>query len=229
MLNTQENIEIKHAEFAERLNKARANKNMELTNLSEQTGISYEMVRRYTLGIARPRTEGMEKLAAALDVSAAWLQFGESMMPPAGIVADLADYRSESDTHWPIDMYDVKLSAGTGNCEWIMRKDEPLYFRQAWFKARRLSRADLRGMYVRGDSMEPVLKNWDTVIIDTADTEPTDGEIYAVIYKDKFYIKTVRNVADGIDLISYNPDYPPIEVREAERFQCLGRMVWRGG
>lgn len=196
-----------------------------LLNTSPQNVKNWE-----TRGISK---NGMIDAARAFGISAVWLETGEGMMsafiPPSSIVADASDYRPELDTHWPIDMYDIKLSAGTGNGEWIIREDEPLYFRQAWFKARRLSRADLRGMYVRGDSMEPVLKNWDTVIIDTADTEPTDGEIYAVVYKDKFYIKTVRNVADGIDLISYNPDYPPIEVREADRFQCLGRMVWRGG
>ena len=79
--------------------------------------------------------------------------------------------------------------------------------------------------------MEPDLKDWDTVIIDVTDLEIADDEIYALVFKDKFYIKRIRQTEDGLLLISSNPDYEPIEVspENADRFQLLGRMVWRGG
>lgn len=79
--------------------------------------------------------------------------------------------------------------------------------------------------------MEPDLKDWDTVIIDVTDLNIADGEIYAIIFKDKFYIKRIKHTEDGLLLISSNPEYKPIEVKpeNIDRFKLLGRMVWRGG
>ncbi|WP_283119638.1 XRE family transcriptional regulator [Neisseria elongata] len=231
MSESQTNSDAKYADFAERLNQIREKKSIEISELSKKTGISYEMIRRYTLGIAQPRNDGMEKLAEALSVSAAWLQFGSSMMPTSGAIVVHEDVNTEN-THREIEIYKTELSAGRGNFVWIANhKEDPLVFRENWFRAKRLNPDNLRGMYVRGNSMEPDLKDWDTVIIDITDLEIADDEIYAVVFKEKFYIKRIRQTVDGLLLISSNPDYDPIEVKseDADRFQVLGRMVWRGG
>ncbi|PSJ81283.1 hypothetical protein C7N83_01705 [Neisseria iguanae] len=81
-------------------------------------------------------------------------------------------------------------------------------------------------MYVCDDSMKPDLKDRDTVLIDIS-----DGEIYAFVFKEKFYIKCVRQTEDGLLLISSNPAYEPMTVSfdNADKFQLLGRMIWRCG
>ena len=186
-----------------------------------------------TRGVSK---NGIIRASKILNISPEWLQEGvgemqnTSIIPPAGLIAVLED-TDTSDTHREIKMYDVELSAGTGNCTWIVREDEPLVFRAAWFKARHLIEENLRGMYVKGNSMSPVLNNRDTVIIDISDVEIVDGEIYAVCYKEKLYIKQAKNTEDGICLLSFNPEYGPMNIsgEDAQRFQCLGRMVWRGG
>lgn len=129
-----------------------------------------------------------------------------------------------------VELYDVKLSAGLG-VSWIPKKEETLVFRTAWMKKRGFSEEHCKGMYVRGDSMEPTILNWDTVLIDTSDTDLVTGEIYAVAYKDKFFLKEIRVRPESIELISRNPKYEPIIVpdNEANKFQVLGRLVWRGG
>lgn len=150
---------------------------------------------------------------------------------PAGSIA-IQEEVDLSHTHLAIDFYDYKLSAGTGTADWVPnRKESPLVFRKNWFKAKRLNPSDLRAMYIRGDSMSPELRDWDTVIIDITDLEIIDGEIYACVYKEKLYIKRIKRSEDGILLISSNPNYDTMEVNEqsADRFQLLGRMVWRGG
>ena len=152
-------------------------------------------------------------------------------IPPAGGIAVLEE-TDTTHTHREIQMYDLKLSADNGNAEWVLRRaEDPLVFREGWFRAKHLSPHNLRGMYVKGDSMKPVLNNWDTVLIDVSDTELVDGEIYTVVYREKFYIKQVKHLADGIEMISFNPEYEPMPVKngDVEKFQCLGRMVWRGG
>lgn len=152
-------------------------------------------------------------------------------IPPAGSIA-IQEEVDLSHTHKAIDFYDYKLSAGMGTADWVPnRKESPLVFRENWFKAKRLNPSDLRAMYVRGDSMTPELHDWDTVIIDITDLEIVDGAIYACVYKEKLYIKRIQRSEDGILLISSNTDYETMEVNQdtADRFQLLGRMVWRGG
>lgn len=130
-----------------------------------------------------------------------------------------------------INRYDVRLSAGNGNAQWIIREKDPLSFRASWFKKKGLHPEACKALYVRGRSMEPKLEDWDTVLIDTLDTELIDGEIYAVTYKGQFYIKTLERQGDGILLKSENPEHQSIVVPEEElgRLQVLGRKVWRGG
>lgn len=230
-MSEAQTLEIKHPEFADRLNQAMQQADIDLVKLSKMTKINYEMIRRYSLGYAKPRTNSMEKIAKALNVSPAWLQFGENLMPSAGAVAIHEDTEIIH-THCAIQMYDYKLSAGTGNFVWVTNHEEdPIVFRERWFTAKRLNPNNLRAMYVRGDSMEPDLKDWDTVIIDVTDLNIADGEIYAIIFKDKFYIKRIKHTEDGLLLISSNPEYKPIEVKpeNIDRFKLLGRMVWRGG
>lgn len=130
-----------------------------------------------------------------------------------------------------IDVYDVKLSAGTGTAVFIVNQEDPISFRRAWFKQKGLSPQDCKGLYVRGRSMEPALNDRDTVLIDTSDTEIVDGDIYALGYKGNFFIKTLYRTRAGVLLKSENPQYESIEVPDTELnlLKILGKKVWRAG
>lgn len=133
-----------------------------------------------------------------------------------------------------VGVYDARLSAGNGvsNVTWVERpEDDQLSFRQAWFRKKGLVPSNCKALYVRGHSMVPELKNQDTVIIDTADTEIIDGEIYAAVYKDQFYIKTIERIGGGYLLRSINPEFNNIEITgdDIANLKILGRKVWRAG
>lgn len=219
--------------LAQRLKLARTQAGLSQTKLGEKIGVSQNAIQKIESG---GETKYINQLAKALNVNSDWLQFGvgEKENKQTDDVEMIESDKDYSDTHISIDLYDIKLSARNGKpvLEWTPRKsDEPLLFREAWFKAKRLSPQNCKAMYVRGHSMTPVLENWDTVIVDIADTEIVDGEIYALIYNHNFYIKQVVRTGKGIDLLSYNPEYPPIPVSTAELndLQIIGRKVWRGG
>lgn len=207
------------------------------SEIARKLNVSPQVVKNWeSRGISK---QGFIDIQRIMGISIEWLETGKgevlsslsSYIPPAGGIAVLED-TDTTHTHREIQMYDLKLSAGNGNAEWVLRRaEDPLVFREGWFRAKHLSPYNLRGMYVKGDSMKPVLNNWDTVLIDVSDTELVDGEIYAVVYKEKFYIKQIKHLADGIEMISFNPEYEPMPVKngDVEKFQCLGRMVWRGG
>ena len=152
---------------------------------------------------------------------------------PAG--ASVVSYRSldelDQSDYVLIDRYDIELSAGNGNAQWVVRSKDPLSFRASWFKKKGLHPEACKALYVRGRSMEPKLEDWDTVLIDTSDTDLIDGEIYAVTYKGSFYIKTLERVDGGILLKSENQDHKSVIVPEGDfgRLHILGRKVWRGG
>lgn len=216
---------------SERLEQVLQEKNLQRNELAEMVGVTAQAVTNWIKrGQISPRSARI--ISDKLGYSVNWLLGAEFEKQNTDIapIDDSADY---SDTHIAIELYDIKLSAGNGRVvEWIPRKsDEPLLFRDAWFKQKRLYPENCKAMYVRGHSMDPVLNDWDTVIVDITDIDIIDGEIYALIYSNNFYIKQVVRTGKGVQLISFNPDYEPIDIMndDLEDLHIIGRKVWRGG
>ena len=225
--------------------------------LADFTGVSTGLVAQWFRGDTKLGRKPLLAFEAKTNYSTRWLAEGvgekfktpvnhtspatpsrrEDLIPPQQTVQILPKGVHPTDTHQRIEIYDVRLAAGPegkgSTVEWIVRpEDDPLYFRHGWFKARRLTARNLRAMYVRGDSMEPYLYNHDTIIIDTTDTELSDGEVYAITYNGHMLVKELRATPDGVRIISRNPAYEPIEYQGGEGapdFQIIGHVVWRGG
>jgi phage repressor protein C with HTH and peptisase S24 domain len=87
-------------------------------------------------------------------------------------------------------------------------------------------------MRVMGDSMEPEIKNNDTVLIDQSQTLPGPGQVFAVGIEDMVYLKMVDSLPGKIILKSFNPAFPPIEVDArgdlATGVRIIGHVVWVG-
>lgn len=223
----------------ERINAAIKHAGMTKSAIAQACGVSPAAVTQWINGGTKDiKNENLFALAATTGVSARWLATGEGDMLatneiPAG--ASVRAYRQPSDVSEDdyvfVDRFDLKLSAGNGNMAWVVREKDPLTFRAGWFKKKGLLPEQCKALYVRGRSMEPKLEDWDTVLIDTGDTDLIDGDIYAVVYKNHFYIKTLERTGDGIRLKSENPEFKNIDISEAEleHFKILGRKVWRGG
>lgn len=225
--------EARFSAFASRLQHAITEKQIELSDLAKKACVSENKIKEYLSGEYRPQVEDSENLANALDIEVTWLRFGDNgNVPPIGSGVVISDNPPEN-THFKIPRYEISLSAGNGNAIWVEKEndDNPLWFRHGWLKAKGLRQENLKALYVRGNSMEPVLNNWDTVVIDVSDIEAADGDIYAVFFKDKLFIKQIKHTEYGLDLISFNTSYKTMPVNEenANRVQILGRMVWRGG
>lgn len=212
--------------------------------LAERTNVPQPTIHRILIGESKdPRHSTVRPLADFFGVTVAQLR-GDEPMPEDGVLADrtavpqapnirVVDDGDEVDPlcYVKVERFNVKLSAGNGSVEWIPEKIDPLLFRRAWFSKKGFPIEHCKAMYVRGDSMTPLLMDWDTILVDTSDTELIEGEVYAVAFKGSLFVKQVARYEDGIKLVSLNEKYDPIPVpnSEAERFKCLGRMVWRGG
>ena len=81
---------------------------------------------------------------------------------------------------------------------------------------------------VTGDSMEPLLKNGDTILVDQSDRNVSDGGIYLVTLFESLLVKQIVLGVRSIILHSLNPMYPDTTVGKEDIDSLIihGRMRW---
>ncbi|MEI6857270.1 XRE family transcriptional regulator [Psychrilyobacter sp.] len=86
-------------------------------------------------------------------------------------------------------------------------------------------RGDVIAIRVDGDSMQPDIKDGDTVLIKKG-VMPENGEVGAFILNDEGLLKRYKKTDRGdIILSSDNKDYDPIIINEYDEFYIVGKKV----
>lgn len=220
--------------IGERLKALRLRAQLTQPQMAERCGWdSQSRISQYETEKREPSLSDLEKMAGVLGVSITEILFGDDeQQTSTGRIATYSNIDELSDGYLMVDRYDLKLSAGCGNMAWVVHEKDPIAFRQRFIDARRLNPKTLKALYVRGDSMQPYLADGDTVMIDTADNQPKDGEVYALCFDDEWYIKRIFKQPGGnLILHSDNDKYRDIEIRadNTAHIHIFGRVVWRGG
>ena len=70
---------------------------------------------------------------------------------------------------------------------------------------------DFFGLRIKGDSMTPSICDGDTVIVKQQSDAESNDIVIATINGDEAVCKRLRKYRDGIELISINPSYAPLE------------------
>ena len=123
---------------------------------------------------------------------------------------------------------DVNASAGPGASGGSEEGFDTFRFSRRWLREQGLDGACLSAIRVVGDSMEPLLREGDEVLVDRRELPFRDG-VYVVRLDDSLLVKRVASKGAGrFSLISQNQTYPPIAV-EAGEFDLVGRVVWKSG
>ena len=222
--------------FGERLTKLRESKNLSQAKLAQMAGVPQSTIAQIETG-RNKSTKRIIELAEALDTTPNYLLNGVKDLSAVPLSSEIGSYSDKNisnniGAYVKIPYFDMSLSADMGNATWIVRDtDDKLLFRESWLQSKGLDESSLKAMYVRGESMEPLLYDMDTILLDINDLEIIDGSVYAIIYKNRLYIKELRNSENGIDIISYHRDYETMQVTQETyaQFKVLGKMVWRGG
>ncbi len=113
-----------------------------------------------------------------------------------------------------IGLYDMPVSAGVGEFladstrTDILIPDDP-----------RTTEADY-ALRINGDSMEPKYHSGDILLVQTAESVE-EGELGIFVLDGSGYFKKYG----GDSLISLNPQYPPIRLKDFETVACCGRVV----
>lgn len=130
-----------------------------------------------------------------------------------------------------IPLVEARLSAGNGSFETSADSERRYAFRTD-FLCRKGNASAMVLMRVAGDSMEPDIKDNDVVLVDTANTTPLPGRLYAVAVQDLVYLKMVDASPDKLILSSANPAYAPLEIDARadlhDGIRIIGRAVWVG-
>jgi phage repressor protein C with HTH and peptisase S24 domain len=121
----------------------------------------------------------------------------------------------------------ARLSAGGGSFETEPEIKEFYSFRKDWLSKKGKAR-DMVLMDIFGNSMEPELKEGDTVLIDQSQKAVLAGAIYAVGFDDTIVVKRLEKRPKELVLLSENERYPMMRFRDEEMdsVRIIGKVIW---
>ena len=122
----------------------------------------------------------------------------------------------------------AEASAGPGAVAAQDAAFDAFRFSRRWLREQGFEAGHLSALRVAGDSMEPLLRDGDEVLVDERPQPFRDG-IYVVRLDERLLVKRVAAQGHGrYSLLSQNLAYPPLAVGEDD-MQIIGRVVWKSG
>jgi len=182
------------------------------------------------------------RISKGFSVSADWLFYGTG--PMRRDAAQAAPTEAQERTASPIFISEedapehgltlvpkvkARLTAGTGSLETSGEVKGYYAFRTKFLKRKGRPKKMVL-MDVVGDSMEPVVEDGDTVLIDESQREIIAGGMFAVGLEQEVFLKYLLRIPGKLVLQSRNERYAPIEVDMngdlAGTVRIIGRVVW---
>ena len=198
--------------------------NMSLNEIADELGVDTNQYEKMLDGTIVPSLLVLEGLVTKFGIDAQWLLTGKSYQHSTTTPSE-----ATNDEYAYIPMYDVEVAAGQvatayGVSEPLIR----LAFRQDWIHQRGLHAKDLHIVTAKGDSMEPTISSKDSLLVNTAQSTPRDGQIYVIRSSDILWVKRIQQQIDGsLLLISDNPAYPPmpLNLKDHPDIEVIGQVV----
>ncbi|MBF5007619.1 S24 family peptidase [Diaphorobacter caeni] len=214
-----------------------------LCDVSAATVTAWFTMSEKVTGISRSHAELICR-EFDLSISPLWLAEGKGPRETTG-----ADHRTNVIALHPedalpedvvqIEEYKVHFSGGNGNTvvTYELEEDsEPATYRLSWLQKHRLSVKHLKRFKVRGESMEPMLFDEDSILVNLAEGEfeqIKDGKVYAFRYGDELRVKRLyRRLDGGLTLRSYNSEYKDEDLtpsQVAQHITLIGRVRDKSG
>ena len=122
----------------------------------------------------------------------------------------------------------LEASAGPGATTAEEIPFDAFRFSRRWLRENGLEPAQLSAIRVMGDSMDPLLRDGDEILVDRTPRPFREG-VHVARLGESLLVKRIQAVPPGrLLLISENPAYGPIEM-SASDVDVVGRVVWKGG
>ena len=184
-----------------------------------------------------PKSETLKKIKQLKGCSIDWLLTGEgSPFPdseaPKATATDTLGNPVDIDEFVFVPRYDIQAAAGHGQ---LVGDEQPMFamaFRRYWIE--NYVTRDIKNLSVisvKGDSMEGVLNDGDTILINHGQTTPRDG-LYVLRLNENLLVKRLQLIPGGIvNVISANEAYPTFEIdlkKPTDDVAIIGRVEWFG-
>lgn len=196
----------------------------EATGITSQTELASALkINRSAITQARKKNSIPEKwklqLYRSFGLNPDWVETGTGQK---------FQQQSDADSEYMgIPKVRARLCAGGGSFE-IGSEIEGYYaFRKDWLgKKGAINKLVLMDIF--GNSMEPEMKDGDTILIDQSQTDVLAGAIYAVGIDDTIMVKRVEKHPNKLVLLSDNKDYSPIYLQgnEINSARIIGKVIW---
>ncbi|MCF7530410.1 S24 family peptidase [Neisseria lisongii] len=184
-----------------------------------------------------PKSETLKKIKQLKGCSIDWLLTGEGEPFPGSTQQNTTAYDTLGN---PVDVeefvfvprYDIQAAAGHGS---FVGDETPIFtipFRRNWIE-HYVTRdtKNLSVISVKGDSMEGVLNDGDSILVNHGETAPRDG-LYVLRINDNLLVKRLQVMPGGIiNVISANDAYPTFEIdlkNQTDDVAIIGRVEWFG-
>jgi len=226
--------------LAERFAWARTESGLTQQELSKRSGVAQSTIASWESG-ARATGRKMHTVAAHLGVDPIWLAEGigeakaEAGQPPP---PDLSTYPGARPVNigepreemFPVRHVKIRIQAGFPMFEQDPDFDEvdSIDMPRALIDKFQLIPHCLAAIRVKGDSMEPMMFDGESIVINTADVKPVTGGVYAVNYDHMPSVKQLVYEAGDWWMYSFNPAHKKVRCRSAE-FSVIGKLVYQPG
>ena len=122
----------------------------------------------------------------------------------------------------------LEASAGPGATAAQEIPFDSFRFSRRWLREQGLEPGQLSAIRVMGDSMDPLLRDGDEILVDRTPRAFREG-VHVVRLGEALHVKLLQAVPPGrLRLISKNDAYEPVDVAMAD-VDVVGRVVWKGG
>ena len=184
-----------------------------------------------------PKSETLKKIKKLKGCSIDWLLTGEGEPfpdadAPKATANDTLGHPVDIDEFVFVPRYDIQAAAGHGQ---LVGDEKPVFtmaFRRYWIE-NYVTRdtKNLSVISVKGDSMEGVLNDGDSILINHGETTPRDG-LYVLRINENLLVKRLQLMPGGIvNVISANEAYPSFELNLnslSDDVSIIGRVEWFG-
>ena len=206
----------------ERLSELAQQKGSSLAALSRMLGRNSSYLQQYiTKGSPRKlEEEDRRKLAQFFGVAESELGGREesSYAPPRAALGDWVE----------VPRLPLEASAGPGALSAEEIPFDAFRFSRRWLREQGLDPAMLSSIRVMGDSMDPLLRDGDEILVDRTPRAFREG-VHVIRLGEALHVKLLQAVPPGrLRLISKNAAYEPVEVAMSD-VDVVGRVVWKGG
>ncbi|ABC63822.1 S24 family peptidase [Erythrobacter litoralis] len=122
----------------------------------------------------------------------------------------------------------IAVAAGPGQFAGDESPFDNFGFSGRWLRDHGFDPKMLSSVTVEGDSMEPLLRDGDEILVDRSPGPLRDG-IHVVRLGETLMVKRLSRSGQGrISLLSQNLAYPPLDMA-LEDVEVIGRVVWKSG